>query len=194
VTESTGGTDGPGGDRIGRPSRRERINCGRLDMRIARDGTWFYHGTPIPRKEMVRLFASVLERRVDGTFWLATPAEEGEIAVEDSPFLAVELFAAGDGNGQQLSFRTNIDDIVALDAAHPLRMGADAAPRFGALHDDSRGAIPYVLVRKGLEARLSRAVYYELVTKGVEERRGGAPVYGVWSNQIFFPLGSLSPK
>ena len=194
MTEETGASGRPDGERVRRTGPRERVNCGRLDMRIARDGTWFYHGTPIPRKEMVRLFASVLERRADGSFWLATPAEEGEIAVEDAPFLAVELLAAGEGHGQILSFRTNLDEHVTLDLDHPLRMRADAAPHVGALHDDGRGAIPYLLVRKGLEARLSRAVYYELVTKGVEERRDGAPVYGVWSSQVFFPIGSLSQE
>jgi len=189
VTSETGETSGSATQRDGRPGGRVRVNCGRLDMRIARDGTWFYHGTPIGRKEMVRLFASVLERRADGSFWLATPAEEGTIEVEDAPFLAVELFIAGSGPDQRLSFRTNLEDLVPLDALHPLRMGAD-----GAVHDDSRGAIPYLWVRKGLEARLSRAVYYELVTMGVEERRDGVPVYGVWSERIFFPLGCLTPE
>ncbi len=165
-------------------------------MRIARDGTWFYHGTPIGRKEMVRLFATILERRPDGSYWLASPAEEGIIEVEDAPFLAVELFQAGSGREQVLSFRTNLDEIVTLDALHPLRLAADqvAAPQDNpshARHDDSRGAIPYLFVRKGLEARLSRAVYYELVGLGVEERREGAPEYGVWSAGLFFPLGML---
>jgi hypothetical protein len=187
VTNETGETSGPENDKAGRPVRRPRFNCGRLDMRIARDGTWFYHGSPIGRKEMVRLFASVLERRADGQFWLATPAEEGTIEVEDAPFLAVELFATGEGRERRLSFRTNVEDLVPLDAQHPLRMAPD-----GAVHDDSRGAVPYLMVRKGLEARLSRAVYYELVTIGVEERRDGAPVYGVWSDRIFFPLGCLT--
>jgi hypothetical protein len=160
-------------------------------MRIARDGTWFYHGSPIGRKEMVRLFATILERRDDGSYWLASPAEEGIIDVDDAPFLAVELFQEGTGRDQRLSFRTNLDETVPLDAEHPLRMAGsnqDVAP-----HDDSPGPIPYIFVRKGLEARLSRAVYYELVELGVEERRDGAPEYGVWSAGLFFPLGTLGP-
>jgi hypothetical protein len=157
-------------------------------MRIARDGTWFYHGTPIGRKEMVRLFSTILERRSDGSFWLASPAEEGIIDVEDAPFLAVELLVEGVGREQRLSFRTNVDDVVALDADHPLRVtdSQDAA-----VQDESRGMAPYLFVRKGLEARLSRAVYYELVGLGVEERRGNVPDYGVWSAGQFFPLGRL---
>jgi hypothetical protein len=194
VTDETGETSGSEKQDGGSRGGRVRVNCGRLDMRIARDGTWFYHGTPIGRKEMVRLFASVLERRADGSFWLATPAEEGVIEVDDAPFLAVELFVAESGHDQRLSFRTNVEDVVPLDAGHPLRMAPGAAQVDGAVHDDSHGAIPYLFVRKGLEARLSRAVYYELVTMGVEERRDGASVYGVWSDRIFFPLGCLTPE
>jgi hypothetical protein len=191
VAQETGESAEPKNERTDRPVRRSRINCGRLDIRIARDGTWFYHGTPIGRKEMVRLFATILERRADGSFWMASPAEEGIVEVEDAPFLAIELFADGAGPDQRLSFRTNVDDLVPLDAAHPLRMAVTTAD--AALHDEERGAAPYILVRKGLEARLSRAVYYELVAMGVEERRGGASVYGVWSDRIFFPLGQLTP-
>src|SRR5271169_3427432 len=71
--------------------QRLPIDCGDLDMRIARDGTWFYHGSPIGRIALVKLFASVLRRELDGCYWLVTPAERGRIEVEDVPFLAVAL-------------------------------------------------------------------------------------------------------
>ena len=159
-------------------SNCRRVNCGRIDMRICRDGTWLYHGTPIPRKEMVCLFASTLTRRTDGTFWLVTFAEEAEIEAEDAPFLAVELFACGSGRDLDLSFRTNVDEVVPLDRDHPMRQvaGCTQTP-------------PYVTVRPGLEARLTRAVYYQLVALGVEEGNGDQRHYGVWSGGLFFPLG-----
>ncbi|HIJ62168.1 MAG TPA: DUF1285 domain-containing protein [Rhodospirillaceae bacterium] len=159
---------------------RGRINCGRIDMRIARDGKWFYHGTPIPRKDMVCLFASTLERRPDGSYWLITPAEEAEIEVDDVPFLAVELFVNGSGRDSVFSFRTNVDEMVTLDEQHPLR----------ATHGGS-DTPPYLLVRAAIEARLTRSVYYELVALGVEETVGEERLYGVWSSGIFFPLGRL---
>lgn len=157
-----------------------RVNCGRLDMRIARDGKWFYHGTPIPRKEMVCLFASTLTRRSDGSYWLVTPSEEGQIDVEDVPFLAVEMFTSGAGRETVFSFRTNVDEIISLDSGHPLRVVCN-----------KDGAPPYLTVRDGLEARLTRSVYYELVGLGLEEKVGEDWLYGVWSNGIFFPLGRL---
>src|SRR5437762_14321931 len=75
--------------------RRPLIELGDLDMRIARDGTWFYRGSPITRMPLVKLFASVLRREPDGSYWLVTPAERGRVTVEDAPFIAV----AGDSHG-----------------------------------------------------------------------------------------------
>lgn len=151
-------------------------------MRIASDGSWFYLGSPITRVSLARLFASVLRREADGTYWLVTPAERARVSVDDAPFLAVELDVVGAGEEQALSFRTNMDEIVTADRAHPIRVAIDAA---------SRAPSPYILVRDGLEAKLSRPVFYQLVDLGREERVGGAILFGVWSNNEFFPLGDL---
>lgn len=157
------------------PTRAPRL-LGDLDMRIAADGTWFYQGTPINRMPLVKLFASVLRRESDDGYWLVTPAERGRIQVEDAPFTAVEVTAEGHGPGQRLIFRTNLDEIVALDEAHPLASrGSAEAPR------------PYLLVRDRLEARILRSVYYHLVELG--EQQGDQ--FGVWSSGRFFPLGSV---
>ena len=97
-------------------------DCGDLGISINRQGRWFYHGSPINRKEMVCLFASVLHRAKDGTYLLITPGEMGRIQVEDVPFMAVEMFTAGSGREKVISFRTNMDEIVSVDAQHPLRI------------------------------------------------------------------------
>ena len=90
--------DGPRADQSGdSKSERRVIDCGDLHMRIARDGTWFYHGSPIGRKPLVKLFASVLRREPDGSYWLVTPVERGRVEVEDAPFTAVELAVEGEG-------------------------------------------------------------------------------------------------
>lgn len=155
--------------------------CGDIDMRIAADGTWYYGGSPIGRKELVRLFASVLVRRDDG-YWLITPAEQARIAVDDAPFAAVELAIGEDGgDGPVLRMRTNVDDWVSVDEDHPLRVGDTP--------DGHRA--PYLTVRDGLEARLTRAAYYDLVGHGVTETIDGTELFGVWSGPCFFPLGSL---
>lgn len=151
-------------------------------MRIDRDGTWYYHGSPIGRKELVRLFSSVLRRDEAGEYWLVTPAEIGRVEVEDAPFLAVELTVAGEGRNRVLSLRTNVGQIVAVDADHPIRVDVD--PRTG----EPR---PYVVMDGGVEARIARPVYYELVALGTEAEAGGETVFGVESTGAFFALGRL---
>ena len=100
-----------------------------LGLRIAHDGSWHYQGSPIKRIELVRLFASVLRRDADGSYWLVTPVERGLIEVEDAPFVGVELEVEGGGrrHDQRLRLRTNLDQWVTIDEAHPLRLGAPAA-------------------------------------------------------------------
>src|SRR6266853_6409332 len=87
-------------------------DCGEIDIRIAADGTWFYQKTPIGRPALVRLFASVLKREGD-KYFLVTPVEKCGIAVDDVPFLAVELYVEPDSGSRILHFRTNVDDWVA---------------------------------------------------------------------------------
>lgn len=159
-------------------------DCGDFDIRIARDGSWFYRGSSIHRMALVRLFSRVLERDASGQYWLATPAERGRITVEDAPFVAVALAVENPGPRQRLTFRTNVDDIVALDLAHPLRVAEDVV---------TRTPLPYILVRDGLEARIARPVFYELVDLGREEQLGVETSFGVWSSARFFPLGTLGP-
>ena len=156
--------------------------CGDIDIRIARDGTWFYHGSPIGRKELVRLFSTVLQRDDDGVYWLVTPAEKGRITVEDVPFIAIEMTVVTEDGTPVIRLKTNVGDEFVLDGEHPLRVETDA---------DTGEPSPYATVRDGLEARLARPVYYELVSHGTEEAVDGKTLYGVWSGDYFFPIGTL---
>jgi uncharacterized protein len=164
-------------------ARGAPIDCGDLAMWIARDGTWFYRGSPIARLPLVKLFASVLRREADGHYWLVTPAERGKIEVDDVPFLAVALTAEGEGREQQLIFTTNLDDIVTAGPDNPLRVetAANGEPA------------PYILVRDDLEARIVRPVFYELVELGREEQVESTTQFGVWSRGMFFRLGTPGP-
>ncbi len=159
--------------------------CGDLGLRIARDGTWYYRNSAIARKPLVKLFASVLHRDDRGDYWLITPAEKGRLHVEDVPFVAVEAMIDGRGNAQAVRLRTNLDDIVTVDAGHPLRVTENSAT-----HEPA----PYVLVHDRLEARLARPVYYELVERGCEHSIGGERSYGIWSSGVFFRLGTLDHR
>ena len=153
--------------------------CGDLDMRIAADGTWFYLGTPIGRRRLVKLFASVLRREEDGKYCLVTPVEKVGIRVDDAPFLAVEMRLDDHGPDQVIGFRTNVDDEVRVDDEHPLRFAAERG---------TGGLKPYVLVRGRLEALIARAVFYDLVALGKDETVDGMRTFGVRSSGIFYPM------
>ena len=168
--------------------RRDDRPDEQYDMRIARDGTWFYHGSPIGRIALVKLFATVLRRDDAGDFWLITPAERGRITVEDVPFVAVEVQGEGAGEAQTLSFRTNLDEWVTAGPDHPIRV--DRGTAGGAELSDAPA--PYILIRDRLEARIGRAVFYELVGLAEERHTPQGIELGVWSGQTFFPLGRLS--
>jgi hypothetical protein len=148
--------------------------CGDSAMCIARDGTWFHEGTPIRRLAMVRLFSTLLRREADGTYALVTPVERLAIAVEDAPFVAVEMKSEGEGQARRLAFRLNTGDVVIAGPDHPLRI----VTKEGEPH-------PYVQVRPGLDALLLRPVYYELAELALTES-GERP--GVWSGGTHFPL------
>lgn len=154
--------------------------CGQIDMRIARDGRWFYMGTPIERQPMVKLFASILRREPDDSYVLVTPVEKVGITVEDAPFVAVEMAVSGEGRGRSIALRTNVDDAFPLDAGHPLRVAVNPA---------TGEPTPYALVRDRLEARIARPVYYDLVDLAEERRDGNRTILGIWSADTFFELG-----
>ncbi len=152
--------------------------CGDLDMRIARDGTWFYLGTPIGRKPLVKLFSSILKRE-GARYFLVTPVEKVGITVEDAPFVAVDFEVSGAGDAASLRFTTNVEDEVAAGPDHPIRVTRDPVTGEPA---------PYVHVRAGLEALIDRKSFYRLVEIGQTETLAGVPQFGVRSGGAFFPF------
>ncbi len=155
---------------------------GDMDMRIARDGAWYYLGSLIKRPKMVRLFASILRHDQDGTYYLVTPVEKFAITVDDAPFQAVAMTVHHQGRDQVLTFRTNVDDEVMAGPEHPIRVEIDPV---------TEEPSPYLHVRARLEALISRAIFYDLVDLAVEEERNGKSQFGIWSAGVFFPIGSL---
>ena len=151
-------------------------HCGDSEMRIARDGTWYHQGSPIGRTEMVRLFSTILRREADGGYVLVTPGEKLDIAVEDAPFIAVEVKSEGEGTARILAFRLNTGDLVIADAEHGLRFEA---------RDD--GPHPYLHVRGGMDALVARPVYYELANLALAEDDVSP---GLWSGGTFFPMAA----
>jgi uncharacterized protein len=153
--------------------------CGDIDMRIARDGTWFYMGTPIGRKAMVKLFSGII-RREDDAYFLVTPVEKVGIRVDDAPFVAVTLQVEGEGEQQLLRFTTNVEDELMAGSEHALRVVLDP---------QTAEPSPYLHVRRNLEALVHRNVFYQLVELAVPREIEGQTWLGVWSGGEFFPIG-----
>jgi hypothetical protein len=153
--------------------------CGDIGMRIRADGSWLYQGSPIGRMPLVKLFASVLRKDADGRHYLVTPAEKIDVAVDDAPFLAVEMQVEGSGRAQRLTFRTNVDDVATAGPEHPLRFVTEKA---------SGGLKPYLRVRGRLEALVTRALYYDLVELAVTETERR---FGLWSDREFFAMPAV---
>lgn len=153
--------------------------CGDLDMRIARDGTWFYLGTPIGRMPLVRLFSTVLRHDEDGKYYLVTPVEKVGITVDDAPFVAVDVRAVGAGRDRKLTFVTNVGDEAEAGPEHPIRV----------VRDPGTGEpSPYVHIRARLEALIDRKTFYRLVEIGEHAAHDGKDWFGLWSDGVFFPF------
>lgn len=163
--------------------RPGQIVCGDIDMRISADGTWFYHGTPINRQKLVKLFSTVVRRDEAGDYWLITPAEMARIKVDDAPFLAVEMVETNDKHVKCLKFRTNVDKWVTADGEHPIRVDIDPET------DEPR---PYIqLAEDGTEARINRAVFYQLVENAVVVEMDGQDMLIIKSAGANFVLGPV---
>lgn len=148
--------------------------CGDLDMRIARDGTWYYLGTPIERPELVRLFSTILRRDGD-KYFLVTPVEKVGIMVDDAPFVAVDFEVIG----SDLEFVTNVGDTAIAGPDHPIRVERD--PETGE-------PAPYIHIRADLEALIDRKSFYRLVDLGIHTEHEGKRWFGLRSGGAFFPI------
>jgi hypothetical protein len=165
---------------VAKPRPVERWNppyCGEIDMAIRADGTWFYNGSPIGRAALVRLFASIL-RKDEDRYVLVTPVEKVGIKVEDVPFIATAMRVEPGPEGRTLVFETNVGDEARAGPEHPMRFETGA-------HD---GIKPYVHVRGGLWARLTRALSHDLVEIAIERQDDGGDWLGVASGRAFFRM------
>ncbi|MDA8760909.1 DUF1285 domain-containing protein [Amylibacter sp.] len=152
--------------------------CGDLDMRIARDGTWFYLGTPIGRAPLVKLFSSIIRKDGDDYF-LVTPVEKVGIIVDDAPFVAVDFDVENKGLNQIINFRTHVGDEAIARKDNPIRVVRDK---------ETGEPSPYILIRKNLEALIDRKSFYRLIELGSIQDFEGTNWFGIRSSEIFFPI------
>lgn len=152
--------------------------CSDIDIRIARDGRWYYQGTLISRTPISQVFASILRREND-EYFLVTPMEKLRIAVDDAPFIATDFEITGSGATTEIDFFTNLHHRVPLGAEFSL-----ALYKSPLTHEPA----PYLQLPRRLTALLTRATYYRLAEHAMTQNdQPGAP-YGIWSRGLFFCL------
>ncbi len=152
-----------------------------IDIRIDSNGVWRYQGSPIRRHRISRLFATVLSLE-DQEFYLVTPPVKYRISVDDAPFLAVELSRQGQGAHQSLYFRTNMDEVVLADQDHPIVVETDR---------ETGEPSPYIEVRDGLDAKMTRSVFYQMagLAAPIDPVGAGRVNYGLHSAGTLFIVG-----
>lgn len=146
-------------------------------IRIDRHGHWYHQGGRIERVALVKLFASILTRLDNGEYWLVTPAERGQIEVEDKPFVITRADIEGEGKDRGITLYTQLGQAFRLDAEHPLIMEVDGS---------NGEAKPALKVGGNLEARISRSVFYQLAELADIE----AGRFVLWAGGTGFDLGS----
>ena len=154
--------------------------CENVEMRISRDGKWFFKDSPIGRQKMINLFSTVIRYDDDGSYYLVTPVEKIRLEVEDKPFI-ITTFEKEMLDGQDVYFfRTNVNEIVRLGKNNPLRVE---------INKDTHEPSPYLLVRKNLEGLISRNVYYQLVEEATLNEKSNQ--LEIVSEGETFSLGSI---
>jgi hypothetical protein len=149
--------------------------CGEIPIHIAANGDWFYQGSQIKRQALVKLFASVLVVE-DGDYFLVTPAEKVKITVEDTPFVVVDWEQREEDGEQLLLLTTNIGDTLVLSSEHPLTM---------------KEGIPYIVMQRGLTARVHRNVFYQWVSHAESRTADGQEQWYLSSAGETFVLGNV---
>ncbi|MCL5426205.1 MAG: DUF1285 domain-containing protein [Gammaproteobacteria bacterium] len=153
---------------------------GDINISIDTDGSWWHEGKPFARPKVARLLATLLRLDADG-YCLVTPVERWRIQAEDLPLVAVEA----DFRDDAWWFTTQFDDVVRLDAEHPLSVTLTPQGE----------AVPQLSVRFGLAARLHRNVYYQLVEAAESRDLGdGTNEIGLMSAGEWFALGQLDDE
>lgn len=171
---------------LGKPNRLPPVHlwnpetCGDIGLEIRKDGSWWQDGVRFSREKLVRLFSTILRKDSDG-YWLVTPHEKVSVRVEDAPFIAIRADKTMDNGAQVIVLTTNVGDVVAVNAEHPLRIQHAAGTGEPSV---------YVVVRNGLEARLGRPPWYEIVNWA--EPDAGADSMSVVSSGTRFPIGEIA--
>jgi len=119
-------------------------------IRIDREGTWYYKGNEMFRKDIVKLFYQNLKRDESGKYYIELENDLASLEVEDTAYVVTAVYKSGsrgEGN-ERISVLLNDETLEELDCAS-LRIGAQN--------------ILYCTVKAdGHDARFLRSSYYQI--------------------------------
>ena len=149
--------------------------CEGVEMKIDREGNWFYQGSIIGRDKLKILFSRILKLE-EGKYFLVTPVEKVPVTVDLAPYMIVDYEV--DSDHKNIILKTNLDLSIPLDKDHKLEL-----KNIGDEH------IPFVHVRNNIEGFISRSVYYSLIEIALNQNNGSSDQLTLKSFDYDFNLG-----
>jgi hypothetical protein len=130
------------------------------NIRIDKEGTWYYQGQPIINRNIYLYLNQCLSRDASGKYILSMGEEQCYLEVEDTPFVIQEVCLKSDAAGKPPALWVKLNDGTEepLDAGS-LRITADN--------------VVYGMIKHAFsEARFTRAAWYQLADYVQQDRQG----------------------
>ncbi len=150
------------------------------DIRIDKEGVWFFQGAEMIRKEILQIFYQHLNREASGRYTIEMPNDRCYLDVEDAPFVVKAVYPEpGETESGAIQLHLNDETLEEL-APDSLCIGKDN--------------VLYCSVKdKRFEARFSRASYYQ-IAEFIENDPGSGRFYLRFKGKKFYlgPRGQPS--
>jgi hypothetical protein len=144
-----------------------------FEIKIDKDGFWYYKGAHMFRKEILCVFFEHLKTDECGKYLIELGSERCYLDVEDTVFVVVAVYKTKiSGNG-----REQIEIILNDDSREILEMNS---------LQEGRNNVLYCLVKEGkFTARFSRKSYYQLA-EFIEQSENGASFFIKLNGENYF--------
>tara|TARA_B100000287_G_C20634742_1_gene781219 strand:+ start:1282 stop:1821 length:540 start_codon:yes stop_codon:yes gene_type:complete len=151
--------------------------CEGVEMKIDREGNWFYQGSIIGRHKLKILFSRILKFE-NNNYYLVTPIEKVLVNVDIAPYMIIDYEI--DSLNENIILKTNLDLSVPLDKDHRMDLKK--------VGDE---LIPFIKVRDNIEGFISRSVYYSLIEIALAQGNSSSGELILKSFDHLFSLGEM---
>ena len=152
--------------------------CEGQEIKINRDGAWFYNNSLIKNQKLVNLFASVLRKDGDNYF-LVTPTEKVPVKVEIAPYVIEDFKIIED----TIELKTNLNYSFLLTEKDLVR-----------LKEIERTFLPLITVRNSIEGFFNRNTYYRIIDFALENNYVKNNTLYIKSNSNLYPVGKVAQE